>query len=74
MPSAPTTAPRRFLRGEKAGRFYDAALTLCSVAGRVGLPAVNLPMVELNDCPLGLSLLAGRGEDEGLLAAVVNLA
>jgi amidase len=74
MPSAPTTAPRRFLRGEKAGRFYDAALTLCSVAGHVGLPAVNLPMVEPNDCPLGLSLLAGRGEDEGLLAAVVNLA
>jgi amidase len=74
MPSAPSIARRRFLRGEEAGRFYDAALTLCSVAGHAGLPAVNLPIAELNDCPLGLSLLASRGEDEALLAAAMNLA
>ncbi|HYX03866.1 MAG TPA: amidase [Reyranella sp.] len=74
MPSAPSIAPRRFLRGEDGSRFYDAALTLCSVAGHAGLAAVNLPIAELNECPLGLSLLAGRGQDEALLMTVVNLA
>jgi len=60
--------------GDNASRLYDAALTLCSVAGHAGLPVVNLPIAELNECPLGLSLLAGRGQDEALLMTVVNLA
>jgi amidase len=60
----------RFLRDEAAGRFYDAALTLGSVAGHAGLPAVSLPIATLHDCPLGLSMVGGFGQDEALLAAV----
>jgi amidase len=74
LPSAPSIAPRCSLRGEAANRFYERALTLTSVAGHAGLPAINLPVAALDACPLGLSLLAGRGEDEALLAAMVNLA
>jgi amidase len=68
LPTAPSIAPRRFLRGADADRFYQRALTLSSVAGHAGLPAVSLPIVALQDCPLGLCAVAGPGEDEALLA------
>jgi amidase len=74
LPSAPCIAPRRFLRDEAASRFYEAALTLGSVAGHAGLPAVSLPVAALHDCPLGLSIVAGWGEDERLLAVAKSLA
>jgi amidase len=70
LPTAPSIAPLRFLRDEAAGRFYDAALTLGSAAGHAGLPVVSLPIATLHDCPLGLSMLAGFGQDEALLATV----
>lgn len=74
LPTAPSIAPRRFLRDEAAGRFYDAALTLGSIAGHAGLPAVSLPVAALHGCPLGLSIVGGSGDDEALLAEVANIA
>ena len=74
LPTTPSIAPLRFLRDEAAGRFYEAALTLASVAGHAGLPAVNLPIATLKGCPLGLSIVAGPQEDEALLAAAVKIA
>jgi amidase len=74
LPTAPSIAPLRFLRDEAAGRFYDAALTLGSVAGHAGLPAVSLPIATLQGCPLGLSIVAGHGEDESLLALAMKIA
>jgi amidase len=74
LPTAPSVAPRRFLRGEVAGRFYDAALALGSIAGHAGLPAVSLPVATLHGCPLGLSIVGGPGEDESLLALAVKIA
>ena len=68
LPATPSVAPLRFLRDALAERFYRAAITLCSVAGLAGLPAVTLPLATLNGCPLGLSVIAGPGEDEALLA------
>jgi amidase len=74
LPTAPSIAPLCFLRDEAAGRFYDAALTLGSIAGHAGLPAVSLPIATMHGCPLGLSIIAGRGEDEALLALAVKIA
>jgi amidase len=74
LPTAPSIAPLRFLRDEAAGRFNDAALTLGSIAGHAGLPAVSLPIATLHGCPLGLSIVAGAGEDEALLALAVKIA
>ncbi|MGQ0581166.1 MAG: amidase [Reyranella sp.] len=68
LPTTPGIAPLRFLRDAHAERFYQAALTLCSVAGLAGLPVVTLPIATLDGCPLGLSVIAGPGEDEALLA------
>jgi amidase len=70
LPTAPGIAPLRYLRGAHAERFYQAALTLCSVAGLAGLPVVTLPAATLDGCPLGLSVIAGPGEDEVLLGLI----
>ncbi len=70
LPATPGIAPLRFLRDADAGRFYQATLTLCSVAGLAGLPVVTLPLATLDGCPLGLSVIAGPGEDEALLACI----
>lgn len=73
LPTAPGIAPMRFLRGAAAGDFYGAALALTSVAGHAGLPALSLPLAAMDDCPLGLSVLAGFGEDEALLDFAAGL-
>ena len=73
LPTTPGIAPLRFLRDAHAERFYQAALTLCSVAGLAGLPVVTLPAASLDGCPLGLSVIAGPGEDETLLAFVTSV-
>jgi len=74
LPTAPSIAPLRFLRDDAAGRFYDAALTLGSVAGHAGLPAVSMTIATLHGCPLGLSIVGGFAQDEALLDAVVKTA
>ncbi len=72
LPTTPGIAPLRFLRDAHAERFYQAALTLCSLAGLAGLPVVTLPAASLDGCPLGLSVIAGPDEDEALLAFVTS--
>jgi len=72
LPATPSTAPRRFLRGDDAGRFYATALTLSSVAGHARLPAVSIPVADLDGLPLGLGIVAGPGQDEALLDVVVE--
>lgn len=74
LPATPSTAPRRFLRGEAAGRFYATALTLNSVAGHARLPAASVPVAILDGLPLGLGIVAGFGQDEALLDLVVKVA
>jgi amidase len=37
------------------------------------LPQVSLPLAELDGCPLGLSLIAARGNDTLLLALARRL-
>jgi amidase len=42
-------------------------------AGLARLPQVSLPLAQLDDCPLGLSLIAARGADAMLLALATKL-
>ena len=74
LPTAPSIAPLRFLRGEAAKHFYDAALTLGSIAGHAGLPAVTLPLAERHGCLLGLLIVAGVRQDERLLTVAMKFA
>jgi len=67
LPTAPGIAP---LIGTPAGEleaFRGRALALLAIAGLAGLPQMSLPLGTLDHCPLGLSLIAPRGRDRGLL-------
>jgi amidase len=67
LPTAPGIAP---LIGTPTGElevFRAHALALLSIAGLARLPQVTLPLGTLDGCPLGLSIIAPRGRDRGLL-------
>jgi amidase len=73
LPSAAGIAPRR--DSSEAERDARRAQTLCitSIAGLGGLPQVSLPLAEQGGCPLGLSLMAARGNDAMLLRLAVEV-
>jgi amidase len=67
LPTAPGIAP---LIGTPMGEleaFRARALALLSIAGLARLPQVTVPVGTLDGCPLGLSIIAPRGRDRGLL-------
>jgi amidase len=74
MPTTPTIAP---LKGSKAydrsSDYYARTLSLTAIAGVARLPQVTMPLGTVGGVPIGLSLLAARGEDERLLATVAHL-
>ncbi len=66
LPSAPGPALPLHSDGATLGDFYRLALTLNCAAGHAGLPAISMPSADWQDCPLGLCVLAGPGQDEAL--------
>lgn len=67
MPSAPDVAPPLALPPAQTVRVRERALALLSVAGLGGLPQLSLPLATRDGLPIGLSLVAARGQDEMLL-------
>jgi amidase len=67
LPTAPNIAPRIDAGGEALATHRDRVLSLTSPAGLAGLPQVTLPLAQHSGCPLGLSLMAGSGEERMLL-------
>ncbi|MDA1188494.1 MAG: amidase [Chloroflexi bacterium] len=49
-------------------------MKLTCIAGTMGAPQINLPLVELDGLPIGLSLIGPRGSDEMLIAAARRVA
>jgi len=73
LPSAPGIAP---LRNSPAGALDDLrarALSMLCIAGLARLPQISLPLATLDGCPLGLSIIAARGNDTMLLDLAVKL-
>ncbi len=68
LPTVPDIAPLLNTPAAALDDFRAKAMSLLCIAGLAGLPQVNLPLATLNGCPLGLSLVAGRGNDALLLA------
>src|SRR5690625_148100 len=68
LPSAPDAAPRldADLPAQRDHRARVLALT--SLAGHAGLPQISLPLLRVDGCPLGVSLIAPAGADRALLA------
>jgi amidase len=68
LPTVPGIAPLRNEPPEATNEFRAQAMSLLSIAGLARLPQVSLPLATLDGCPVGLSLVAARGNDEMLLA------
>lgn len=74
LPTVPDIAPLLNTPPAQLDDFRARAMSLLCIAGLAGLPQVTLPLATLNGCPLGLSLLAGRGNDVLLLALARRIA
>jgi amidase len=67
LPTSPGIAPLIGMPMKELETFRARALALLSIAGLARLPQVSLPLGALEGCPIGLSLIAPRGRDRGLL-------
>jgi len=67
LPSAPGIALLRNSPPKVLDDLRARALPILCIAGLARLPQVSLPLAELDGCPLGLSLIAARGNDTLLL-------
>jgi len=74
LPTVPDIAPLLNIPAAVLDDFRAKAMSLLCIAGLAGLPQVNLPLATLNGCPLGLSLLAARGNDALLLQLARQIA
>ena len=72
LPTAPGIAPKLATPAPELEVFRTRAFGLLSIAGLARLPQLSLPLGTLHDCPLGISLIAPRGRDLGLLAFVAK--
>jgi amidase len=67
LPTAPGIAPKLATPAAELEAFRARAFALLSIAGLARLPQLSLPLGTMADCPLGVSLIAPRGRDRGLL-------
>jgi amidase len=67
LPSAPDAPPLLGSSDDDVDAFTGRGLTLSAAASLCGLPQVSLPVIELPEGPLGLSIIAPRGADRALL-------
>jgi amidase len=67
LPTAPGIAPKLATPAAELEVFRARAFGLLCIAGLSRLPQLSLPLGEMDGCPLGLSLIAPRGCDHGLL-------
>ncbi len=73
LPTSPGIAPRIGAPSAEIDDFRARALAILSIAGLARLPQVSLPMAALDGCPLGVSLIAARGNDTLLLELAKTL-
>jgi amidase len=67
LPTGPGVAPKLGAPASELEAFRVRALALLCIAGLAGLPQVSVPVATLDNCPVGLSIIAPRGRDRGLL-------
>ncbi len=67
LPTSPGIAPRLATPPAELDAFRARAFALLSIAGLARLPQITLPVGVMDGCPIGLSLIAPRGCDRGLL-------
>jgi amidase len=74
LPTVSGIAPLLNTPAAELDDFRARAMSLLCIAGLAGLPQVSLPLATLQGCPLGVSLVAARGNDTLLLALAKRIA
>lgn len=72
VPTVPAIAPLLQLKGSEVERRRVQTLEMSCVAGLAGLPQVTVPIAGELGCPIGISFIAGQGQDMRLLEWVAN--
>lgn len=71
LPTTPGVAPLRGTPEPELNLFRAKALEMLSPAGHAGMPQISLPAARVDGVPVGLSMIAARGQDEALLDLAV---
>jgi len=74
LPTVHTIPPLRNTPPADLDDFRSRAMSLLCIAGLARLPQISLPLATFDGCPLGLSLVAARGNDTLLLELARRLA
>jgi len=72
VPTVPAIAPLLQLTGPEIEQRRVQTLEMSCVAGLAGLPQVTVPITGELGCPIGISFIAGRGQDLRLLEWVAD--
>jgi amidase len=69
FPTTPLLAPIKGSLGNdhQEDEYYSKTLSVCSIAGLCRLPQISLPLAEVSNVPIGLSLAAAHRNDAFLL-------
>ena len=70
LPTTPGIAIPLKMPEDELNIFRAKALELLCTAGLAGLPQLSMPLTIMDGCPLGLSIMAGRGMDEQLIEII----
>ena len=65
--TAPCIAPTLDAESAALESFRSNTMALTCIAGLAGLPQVSMPVLAVDDCPAGVSLVGAQGSDEQLL-------
>lgn len=74
LPTVPDIAPLLNTPAAALDDFRARAMSLLCIAGHAGLPQVTMPLAMLNGCPIGISLVAARGNDALMLELARRIA
>ena len=73
LPTVPEIAPLLDSTEEQFADFRRRTLALTCIAGLAGLPQVTVPVTQLAEYPVGLSLIGAAGTDHQLLALAATV-
>ena len=73
-PTSPCPAPLLTATLAEQDAVRQRTMGVTAIAGFCGLPEVTLPVGTVNGAPVGLSLVAGQGQDRALLALACDAA
>ena len=68
LPTMPGIAPPLDAGEAVFERFRGRAVSMLCIAGLAGFPQISLPLMTVDGCPLGLSLIGPPGRDRALIA------